>query len=193
MPKGDMSVFLKYIHDFTPHLPIGHWVVMVMISLVITILLQKRYGATFYGGSALGITILFGLFLLDALTINRFGSNVHLQYSGLDLNAELHRMINHTDATQVSMLFNVMAFIPFGMFLSEYLIVVRQFNCKRCIRCIALIAFGLSFCIEILQFVLEVGFLELTDMFLNTVGAVLGAAIAMETRNLFSSFRRNSE
>ena len=183
----------KYVHDFMPHLPVGHWVVMAVISLVITILLRKRYGTTFYGGFALGITTLIGLFLLDALTINRFGSSVQLQYSGLDLNAELQRMINRTDATKVSMLFNVIAFIPFGVFLSEFLSVARQFNYKRCIRYVTLVAFGLSFSIEILQFVLKVGFLELTDMFLNTFGAVLGAAIALGSRNLLSSFRRKEK
>ena len=38
-----------------------------------------------------------------------------------------------------------------------------------------LAAFGLSLCMECLQLVLRVGFFELTDLALNTVGGGVGA------------------
>ena len=187
-----MSAFLKYIHDFTPHLSIEHWVVIFAISFAAAFFILKSNKVTRDGSIALVCSILIGLFILDSLTVNRLITGAKPQYSGLDLSAELQRLIAPADTTRISMLFNVLAFIPFGFFLSWGILGIRHLNRKRCINRVVLIALGLSFCIEFLQFILKVGFFELTDMILNTFGAVMGAVIVSGLYSLLSYFRRSS-
>ena len=187
-----MSAFLKYIHDFTPQLSIEHWVVIFAISFAAALFVLKSKKITKGGSIALVCSILIGLFILDSLTVNRLITGVKPQYSGLDLSAELQRLIAPADTTRISMLFNVLAFVPFGFFLSWGILGIRHFNRKRCIDRVALIALGLSFCVEFLQFILKAGFFELTDIILNTFGAVLGASIVLGVYSLLSYFRRSS-
>ena len=47
-----------------------------------------------------------------------------------------------------------------------------------------LVAFGLSLCIECLQLVLKVGFFEVTDLVMNTLGGFVGALISMGVRKV---------
>ena len=67
---------------------------------------------------------------------------------------------------------NVAVFVPFGFFLSEFLSTTKCFASNRQIGLVALAAFGLSLCIESLQLLLRVGFFELMDLVMNTVGGV---------------------
>lgn len=55
-------------------------------------------------------------------------------------------------------------------FLSAFLVSAMRFCGLRRILLSILAALGLSFCIECLQLVLKVGFFELTDLVMNTVG-----------------------
>lgn len=48
-----------------------------------------------------------------------------------------------------------------------------------------LAGFGLSLTIECLQLLLHVGFFELTDLVMNTVGAFVGALVAVILRKVF--------
>lgn len=47
-----------------------------------------------------------------------------------------------------------------------------------------LAGFGLSLCIESLQLVLKVGFFEVMDLVMNTVGGLIGTGIAVFGRQL---------
>ena len=63
---------------------------------------------------------------------------------------------------------NVVAFIPFGLFLP------RLFPaCRRFILTVVL-AFEFSLCVEILQLVWKVGSFDVDDLLLNTLGGILG-------------------
>ena len=63
---------------------------------------------------------------------------------------------------------NVVAFIPFGLFLP------RLFPaCRRFILTIVL-AFEFSLCVEILQLVWKVGSFDVDDLLLNTLGGIVG-------------------
>ena len=77
------------------------------------------------------------------------------------------------------MLFNVSVFIPFGFFLMEFLTETNQIIIKRRIKYTVLGGFGLSLLIECLQLFLKVGFFEFTDLFLNTIGTIVGASLSL--------------
>ena len=49
---------------------------------------------------------------------------------------------------------------------------------------VALAAFLLSLCIETLQLSLHIGMFEVTDLLLNTAGALLGAALSLGLRRM---------
>ena len=74
-------------------------------------------------------------------------------------------------AVMLNLLGNVVAFIPFGMFLP------RLFPaCRRCILTVVL-AFEFSLCVEILQLIWKVGSFDVDDILLNTLGGVFGFLI----------------
>ena len=52
-----------------------------------------------------------------------------------------------------------------------------------------LAAFGLSLCIECLQLVLHVGFFEVTDLVMNTVGGGVGGVVAGRIMSLVKERR----
>lgn len=76
----------------------------------------------------------------------------------------------------VETLSNIAVFVPFGSFLSEFLASAKRLRPGRRFWLATLAGFGLSLCIESLQLLLHVGFFELTDLVMNTVGAGMGVA-----------------
>ena len=87
----------------------------------------------------------------------------------------------------MEMLANFTVFIPFGLFLSEFLASAKRFSAGRRLGLATLAGFGLSLCIECLQLLLHVGFFELTDLVMNTLGAFVRAGMAI----LFRRFLRS--
>ena len=162
---------------------------MVIMSLGTAFLSSKLRGYALYWCVVLGVTVMIGLFLLDATVFNRIGLEC-VQYSGLDLNAELHRIIDKPVGARIMMLFNVVAFLPLGLVLSLFLSSSKQLGTKRCIKRVALATALLSLLIETLQLLFKVGLFELTDIVLNTFGAVVGAFIALGVRSMV--FRRKT-
>ena len=77
------------------------------------------------------------------------------------------------------MISNIAVFVPFGFFLSEFLASAKRLRPGRRFWLATLAGFGLSLCIESLQLLLHVGFFELTDLVLNTVGTFVGAGVAV--------------
>ena len=73
---------------------------------------------------------------------------------------------------------NIAAFVPFGLFLGEFLAEAFAVDGRRRIWIVALCAFGLSLFIEGLQLALKLGVFEVTDLVLNTVGGAVGAWMA---------------
>lgn len=159
--------------------------VMALISSVI-LLVWKR--TTVYGSIVLGITVFTGLFLLDTLVLTRC-LDIMPSFSGhkIDLAAEYDRLINGGAPRRIEELKNVLAFIPFGFFLSELLSSTKRFGPWHRLGYVALIAFGLSLCIETLQLLLSIGFFEVTDLVTNTVGGGVGASLALLVRRFLRS------
>ena len=156
---------------------------MIVLSGILTVLMVLLKRSTVYGAVSLGIALLMVLFLFDGLVGIRLGIE-ELPHSGFDLSAELRRMIHGKRGVRYLMLFNAAGFAPLGFFFSEYLTETKRFTVKRKLALVALIAFGLSLCIESLQLIFQLGWFEMTDMVMNLFGALVGVGIslAMHTR-----------
>lgn len=109
--------------------------------------------------------------------------------TGFSLLAEYHRLIHGGPARWTEMLANVAVFVPFGFFLSGFLFTTKRFSARRQIGCVALVAFGLSLCIETLQLVFHLGVFEITDLVLNTLGGVVGALLSVGVRKVVGERR----
>ena len=170
--------FLPALQAYLFSVPAHHWIVMISLSLALTLLLFLRKKNTVYGCIAFGFTILILLFLLDVAVGIRL-DGMRMAKSSINLNAEYNRLIHGSERLRVLMLFNVSVFIPFGFFLMEFLTETNQIIIKRRIKYTVLGGFGLSLLIECLQLFLKVGFFEFTDLFLNTIGTIVGASLSL--------------
>ena len=63
----------------------------------------------------------------------------------------------------------------FGYFLASG----KRLRARRRLGLAALVGFGLFLTIECLQLLLHVGFFELTDLVMNTLGAFVGAGVSV--------------
>ena len=86
------------------------------------------------------------------------------------------------------MLFNFVLFMPFGFSFSEYLS-SRRVSPGKTLKYAVLFAFGFSLCCECLQYVFKVGISELTDVILNTFGALAGVAVSLLVRGVIKKCR----
>lgn len=169
--------FQAYLRTFFPQLPAIHWMGIIVVSLALAAFLSIRRKYPVYGAVALGLSLLLGLFLLDALALVRCGDSPLIAHPELNLTAEYQRLVAWEEDTLYLVLFNAAVFAPFGFTLAEFLASARRLTGWRCLKYVALTAFGLSLCIEMLQLLFRVGIFELTDLVLNTAGAILGAAL----------------
>ena len=174
---------LSYARSILTHVPWEHWAVMGGVSLALTVILLFRKKRSVYGAIALGLTVFMGLFLLDtAVGIRYLGLQKHS--TGHNLTLDFSRMFQKSGQGPVETLSNIAVFVPFGFFLGEWLASSNRTGSWRRVELVTMAAFGLSLCIECLQLVLHVGFFEVTDLVMNTVGGVLGAWISMGFRKV---------
>ena len=171
------STFQIYLRAFFPRVPLWHWVVMGVVALALTVGLIGRKRFSVYGSIALGVAVFMGLYLLDALALVRIGGR-WVEHPGIDLGAELRRITSGNEENLMLMLFNTAVFAPFGLALGAFLRSTGM-GLWRCLGRVTLVAFGLSLCIECIQWALHVGIFEVTDLVLNTVGAGMGGMIAL--------------
>ena len=155
--------------------------IMIVVAFCSALTLRKRRSLSVYATVSLALTVSVGLFLVDGIVLDRLPSQQKF-YSGLDLVTEYHRLIGCDEIQFNCMLLNVMVFIPFGFFLFEYTSCAGKQTTLKNLKSVVISAFLLSMFIELAQWILKVGYLELTDMVLNTIGAALGAALAMMGR-----------
>ena len=175
----------SYAHRILGHIPWVHWVVMVVVALAWTVILLIRKKYSVYGAVAWGLTVFMALFLLDtAVGIRYLGLMKHT--AGHNLTLDFSRIFQKTGQGPVEMISNIAVFVPFGFFLSEFLASAKRLRPGRRLGLATLVGFGLSLCIESLQLVLKVGFFELTDLVMNTVGAFVGALISVGVRKISS-------
>ena len=177
------SSFQTYIRTILTPFPRVHWAIICILALALTTILIIRKKWSVYGSIVLGITVFIGLFLLDtAVGIRYFGFFHHT--AGFDLKVDIIHFTDAGEFRRVEILSNIAVFVPFGFFLSEFLSTTKRFSVWHRIGYVTLAAFGLSLCIECLQLILRVGLFELTDLVMHTVGAFLGAGLALLGRKV---------
>ena len=115
----------RLIREVFVHAAWEHWVIIGILALALTGFLLIRKKCSAYGAICLGLTVFAGLFLLDMAVVIRIGDGVDHQ-SGFDLAAEVHRLIYGGMVRWTEMFANVAVFVPFGLFLSEYLASIKQ-------------------------------------------------------------------
>lgn len=178
------SALLEYARSILVHIPWTHWVVMGVVALTVFLLTRKK--CSVYGAIALGVTVFVGLLLLEtAVVIRYFGLFRHS--SGVKLYLSFDRLFHGTSLGRMENFVNVAVFVPLGFFLAEFLATTKRHAAWRRILFGTLAAFGLSLCIECLQLVLHVGYFELMDLVLNTVGGAIGAGVSVGVRKVVSA------
>ncbi len=177
------SALQEYARGILAHVPWEHWVVMVVVSLVLTVFLLLRKKCSVYGAIALGLTVFTGLVLVDTAVVIRYlGLLPH--GSGHHLGVTFDRLLHGSKDARSEVISNLIVFIPFGFFLSEYLASTKRFTIRRQLGFATLTAFSLSLFIECLQLVLKVGYFEVMDLVLNSVGGFVGALISVGLRKV---------
>lgn len=176
-----ISALQPYIQNILRHIPIAHWVVLGTLTLFLIVFLLIRRKCSVYSAICLGITVFIGVFLLDSAVVIRMGSGVHPKTS-FSITLEFHRLILGSEARHTEMLANFAVFVPLGFFLSEYLVLTKRRVAWRRIGYSVLTAFILSSVTEFLQLIFRVGVFEITDLVLNTMGAFIGAGVAILIR-----------
>lgn len=162
-----------------------------------------------YGAVALAIAVFAGLLFIETTVVIRWCGIVTNGW-GVHLNLDFKRIL-HLHSQGYESLFNIVAFVPFGFFLAEYLFVtghrpkvadsggsatstaIGSAGCSTrwsIFLLSILITFCLSLCIECLQLALHVGFFELTDLIMNTLGGLLGACLSLLLRAVFSPSKK---
>lgn len=104
---------------------------------------------------------------------------------------EFHLLLHGDEIRRAELLSNIVVFVPFGFFLSEFLSSTKTQSILKRFENVTFAAFGLSLCIEALQLLLQVGYFEMTDLIMNTVGAFIGAGVSILIRTAFGKARRH--
>ncbi len=165
-----------YIHYILALIPWWHWAVMGVVAVASFVLARRR--RTVYGAVMLGITVFCGLFLLETTVVLRC-CDLLPYFPGHDFRVALVDLLNGSKARRTELFSNFAVFVPFGFCLAESLATAkRRRGFWHRTGWATLGGFALSLCVECLQWVLGVGFFELTDLVLNTLGAFAGAALA---------------
>ncbi len=73
--------------------------------------------------------------------------------------------------SKINILFNIVAFSPIGV------LVARKWKSKKIILVTLIMGLGISLTYETIQIVFHIGDFDVDDIFLNTLGAVLGLGI----------------
>lgn len=178
----------NHIHTIFSHIPWGHWIIMGLLSMTLMLFLLLRKKCSVYGAFALGISVFVGMFFLDTAVVIRYCG--FLQHGhGIDLRVRFASLFQEGAHGRAEVFSNVVVFIPFGFFLGEWLASLNRTGAWRRVGLVTVAAFGLSLCVECLQLVLHVGFFELTDLVLNTLGGFVGALISVGLRKIVGGRR----
>ena len=182
------SALREYAHGILTHVPWEHWVVMVVVSLALTVILLTRKKCSVYGAIALGLAVFTGLVLRDTAVMLRYLKLLR-HGAGVNLKFALDRLLHGSGGARSEVISNLIVFIPFGFFLAEFLASLKRFSIGRRLGFAALTAFSLSLCIELLQLILKVGYFEVMDLVLNTLGGFVGALISGGVRKVVGERR----
>ena len=114
------SAILTYIRTMLSYVPMSHWVSMGAISLFIALSLMIGRKCSVYSSIVLGFTVFVGLFMLEEAVVIRCCGILH-HATGVNLEAEHNRIFHGNVWGWTEIFSNLFCFIPFGLFLSEFL------------------------------------------------------------------------
>ena len=212
-----LESILRSIREILAYIPWPHWVAIGVLTLAVVLLAMRRGTArrssgprrnsaplsresqaasprsSIYGAVALGIAVFAGLLFIETTVVIRWCGIVTNGW-GVHLNLDFKRLL-FLHSQGYESLFNIVAFVPFGFFLAEFLSAKRRDGTRQAVgwRSFAiatLTTLALSLIIECLQLALHVGFFELTDLMMNTLGGLLGACLSLLLRAVFSPSKK---
>lgn len=130
--------------------------------------------------------LLLSYFLFFSEKYGRVGSTADYRYN-LHLFQEIRRFIIYRnelgmESFVVNIFGNILAFAPFGFWLP---FISRK---NRKILNIAVLSFEFSLCIEIIQLLFKVGIFDVDDIFMNTVGGVLGYLLFLISQRYYYKY-----
>lgn len=136
---------------------------------------EKKKKESFRGLEILLFTVYLAVlfyFLFFAENMGRTFTERDYHYNLLPLK-EIKRFWNYRQtlglwSVGLNLVGNVVAFIPFGMFLPRLFVKCRKFLLTM------LFCFEFSLCVETIQLIGKVGSFDVDDILLNTLGGVLG-------------------
>ena len=184
------SIYHFAIETLAP-VPRLHWLSIGLLSLAVAVLPLIRKKTSVYGAIALGITAFVSLLFLEMAVVVRYCGLVEFNL-GVDFKLDLLRILR-CDKLGYETLFNIILFVPYGFFFSEYLTETSKLGAWRKIGYATLASLSLSLFIECLQLVFNVGFFEMTDLVMNVLGGFLGAGLAQLWRNLLSLCKKSQQ
>ena len=178
-----MPYYLKYLFSVLSHIPCTHWIVMGIISLFLTvsIFIRNKSSASVYGAIDFGATVFISLIIFEMTVVTRYTGIMPHGY-GFDFVTGFYRLFHGGEQGWREIITNIVVFVPFGFFLTGFMSSMRRLGIWSQIGYVALAAFVFSLCIESLQLILNVGFFELTDLLMNTLGAIIGAGVSFFVR-----------
>lgn len=146
-----------------------------MTSITNNMAANKKNNNLFLWVCFLAYLLLLGYLLFYSARFGRVG-NEEYRYN-LTFLQEIERFYNLGMRTGDWSLFvlnvcgNIVVFIPIGMFLPKLIN-----RCKKLLPT-TLFTFELSLCVELIQLVTKTGSFDVDDLFLNTIGGVIGYII----------------
>ena len=177
-----VSSLYKFAIETLAPVPKTYWLAIGILTLAVAALPLIRKKTSVYGAIALGITAFVSLLFLELAVVVRYCGLVEFNL-GVDFKLDLFRVLR-CDRLGYETLFNIILFVPYGFFFSEYLTETRQLGAWRKTGYATLATFAISIFIECLQLIFRVGYFEMTDLVMNILGGFVGAVLAMLWRKL---------
>ena len=179
----------RSIVEIIESIPLAHWVVIGFLTAAVIVVLLATKKAKTYAAVSMGIVVFVALLFLETAVIVRLFDLVPY-ILGVDFKVDVFRVFQ-SNKLGYETFFNIVLFVPFGFFLSEYLYVTRRPSLWRCAALSTIATLLLSLSVETLQFLLRVGFFEMTDLVTNTFGGLVGAALAALFRFIYICINKN--
>lgn len=122
----------------------------------------------------------------------RYGRDLITQEYNLQLFKEIKRFFKYREQIGlegfiVNILGNVLAFMPFGFLLPLLNRLHRRFYV------IFLLSLLFSLVVEIAQLLLSVGVFDVDDIFMNTLGGVLGYLVFLVTHSIYKGIEKDRQ
>jgi glycopeptide antibiotics resistance protein len=171
-PQNDMlkDYILLYFKSIFSIIPIPLLIPLIASILIGAILAFKVYGQEKGFRVFSLVTLILIVVMIMSATVFLRVSDVSVGYNFLPLWSYRMPSKDLQYSMFVENLMNILMFIPLGIAL-EYSF--KEMTWKR----VFFVAFGLSFIIEILQFLLKKGFAEFDDVLHNVLGCLIGFGI----------------